>query len=58
MLFIRAEIHKMHFRIANREATDQTASSLLVQTQSDLGIPSLYRLLWQAASREHFEHLP
>ena len=39
----------MHVRKANREDPDQTASE-----QSDLGLPFLYRLLWQAASVQNY----
>ena len=37
MYVIRAGIHKMRFRIANREDPDHTASSLIMK-QSDLSL--------------------
>ena len=49
ILVIRAGIHKMLVKIANREDLDQTASSVL-QKQSDLGLPSLPRPFLQATS--------
>ena len=49
MLIIRAEIHKMLVRIANREDPDQT----LVK-QSDLGLGFLYRPFYQATSVRNF----
>ena len=44
MLVIRAGIHKMLARIANREDPDETAS----KKQSHLGLPCLSRPFWQA----------
>ena len=41
MLVFRAGIHKILVRIANREDSDQTASS-------NLGLPCLSRPFWQA----------
>ena len=41
MLVFKAGIHKILVRIANREDSDQTASS-------DLGLPCLSRPFWQA----------
>ena len=50
MLVIRAGIHKMLVRIANREYSDQTASS----DQSDLGLHCMLGLFWQATSVRNF----
>ena len=45
----------MLVRIANREDPDQTASSETVsEVQSDLGLPCLSRLLWQANTVQNF----
>ena len=46
MLVIRARIHKMLVRIANREDPNQTAS--------DLGLHRVLRPLWQAISFLNF----
>ena len=46
MLVIKAGIHKMHVRIANREDADQTA----YLKQSDLGLCCLSRPLGQEMS--------
>ena len=62
MLVIRAGSHKMLVGIANREDPDQTASSrtgktqirLLLQKQSDLGLPCLSMHFWQAISVGNF----
>ena len=43
MLVMKAGMHTMLVRIANREDPDQTASS-------DLGLPFLSRTIWQATS--------
>ena len=48
MLVIRAFIHKMLVRIANREDPDQTASS------PDLGLHCLSRPFYQAISVVNF----
>ena len=45
MLDIRAGIHKLFVRNANREYHDQTASK-----QSDLDLHCLLRTFWQATS--------
>ena len=50
MLVNRAGNNKIFVRIANREDTDQTAS----KKRSDLGLPCLSRLLWQATSVRKF----
>ena len=42
---IRARIHKMHVRIANREDPEQT----------DLNVPCLSMPFWQATSVQNFE---
>ena len=52
MLVIRVGIYKMLVRIANREDPDQTR--LLLQKQSNLGLPYLSRPFWQAASVQNF----
>ena len=51
MLVIRARIHKMFVRIANREDPDQTASSEAV---SDMGLHCLSKLFWPATSVRNF----
>ena len=50
ILFIRAGIHKMLFRLANREDPDQTDSSEAVWSGSAL----LSRPFWQATSGRNF----
>ena len=49
MMVIRAGIHKMLVRIANREDPDQTAS------QSDLHLGCLSMPIWQASSVQNFK---
>ena len=48
---IKCWINKMDVRIANMEDSDQTASD---PWQSDLGLPCLSRLFWQATSVQKF----
>ena len=50
MLALRAKIHKMLARIANKEDPIR----LLLQKQSDLSLPCLYRPFWQASSVQNF----
>ena len=45
---IRARTHKMRVGIANKKDPDHTASELLLQKQSDLGLHCLAWLLVQA----------
>ena len=45
MAVIRAGIHEMHVRIANREDPDQSASS---EKQSDLGLRCLSKTFFEA----------
>ena len=53
---IKAEIHKMLARIANREDPDQTASfRLLLKKQSDQGLHCLSRPFKQATSVRNFK---
>ena len=47
ILVFRAGIHKMLIKVSNKEDPDQTASSLLLQKQSDLDLCYLSRLLRQ-----------
>ena len=54
MLVIKARIHKMHVRLANREDSGQTAS----QKQSALSLRCLSRLLDSLLVFEILEHLP
>ena len=49
MLVIRAGIHKMHVRIANRDGPDPTASS-----EADQGLHCLSRHFKQAPSVQNF----
>ena len=48
IVIIRARTHKMAAGIANKKDTDHTASELLLQKQSELGLHCLTWLLGQA----------
>ena len=50
MLVFRARIYKFLVRVANREDPVR----LLLQKQSDLGLPYLFRPFWQVASFRNF----
>ena len=57
MWIIKAGIHKMLFRIANREVPKQTGKTLirlLLQKQSNLGLLCLSKPFWQETSVPNF----